>query len=78
MTSQSLSEVKVDLLWAVPDSNLAIYDVIIAVKAQDLDLRNRTTPCRGESRYETSYKCFSADQVIFSQSYHGFVFAESH
>ena len=41
---------------AAPYSNLAIYDVIFAVKPrpQDLDLRNQTTPCVGESGHETT------------------------
>ena len=40
---------------AVPYSNLAIYDVIIAFKPQVLDLRNQTTPWGGggESGYKT-------------------------
>ena len=38
---------------AVPYSNLAIYDVIIAVKPQDLDLRNQINPCGCESGHAT-------------------------
>ena len=35
---------------------LPFYDVIIAIKSQDLDLRNQTTPCGCESGRKTSYQ----------------------
>ena len=49
---------------AMPYLNLAIYDVILAVKPQDLDLRNQTTPCGGESGHETNYDCVKHEKCF--------------